>query len=195
METTDHLTVDLYVRADTPLPERRSTVIDRLRRLERTDRIAGFTVHPWPRAVSLDLVTEIDDESVLGVFRSLESGADRRGHSIRPPFDVHTARSAITGETDELLVLPVICLAVNRNQELIGVFPCRERGSVLTVGDALDAIATGDETVLGSPPGDEASAAEERVEGEGDADERPPRAVDVGVVANTTDAAERSEDG
>ncbi|MFB6079998.1 MAG: HTH domain-containing protein [Haloferacaceae archaeon] len=157
MEPDTDLTVDLYVRADAPCPERRTTVIERLKRLERTNRIAGFTVHPWPRAVSLDLAAELDDDDgILGVFRSLETGADRKGHRIRPPFDVRTSRSTITGETDERLVLPVLCLAVYGDRDLLGVYPCTAGESVLTVGDALDALATGDETVLGPPPEDAA---------------------------------------
>ena len=70
------LTVDLYVRADAPVVERRQSVIDRLKRLEGQDRIDGFRVHPWPRAISLGLADEIDGDGIRDVVRSFETWAD-----------------------------------------------------------------------------------------------------------------------
>ena len=134
------LTVDLYVRADAPVVERRQSVIDRLKRLEGQDRIDGFRVHPWPRAISLGLADEIDGDGIRDVVRSFETWADRCDRHIRPPFDVRTTHSAITGESDELLVLPVICLAAYDTGDLVDVAPSSDGGSVYTVEDALDAI-------------------------------------------------------
>lgn len=150
MESTPPLTVDFYVRADAPIREQRDAVIEQLTDLEGKGHITGFSVHPWPRAVSLDLVAEIDDDGILGEFESFETWADRNGIGIRPPFDVRTSHSVITDETHELLVLPVMCLAVYSDDDLVGMYPCSDDESVLTIDDAFDAITTGD--IIPPPP-------------------------------------------
>lgn len=141
--------VDLYVRADAPVTERRDAIVDRLRRLERTSRISRFTIHPWPKAVSLGLLERIDGGEILDLVRSFERWAEPRGLRVQPPFDVRVSRSTITGETDELLVLPVLCLAAygDTDGELVGLSPCSDGESVYTIDDALDALATGDAPV------------------------------------------------
>lgn len=157
------LAIDLYVRAEGPIAERRDTVIERLEQFDRRNQISEFSIHPWPRAMSLTLVKKMDDNEIAGVFQSSEEWADQHGLHIQPPFDVRTSRSAITGETDELLVLPVICLAAYSDGDLIAVFPCSDEESVYTVADALDAIAAGKSpTSASSIESDSASSDSER---------------------------------
>lgn len=138
------LTVELYVRGDAPIPERRARVIERLDRLERMNRIDGYRVRTWPNAVSLDLTDDGDADSIPGTVRAFEEWADRHDRDLRPPFSVHTSRSDITGETEELLRLPVLCLAAYDGRDLVAVYPCCEGDSVLTVDHGLDALAAGE---------------------------------------------------
>lgn len=159
------LAVDLYVRAEGPITERRDTVIERLEQVDRRNQISEFRIHPWPRAMSLSLVKKMDDDEIAGLFQSADEWADQHGLHIQPPFDVRTSRSAITGETDELLVLPVICLAAYTDGDLVAVFPCSDGESVYTVDDALDAIASRKSlTSAFSTEGDSASSESERRE-------------------------------
>lgn len=136
------LSAVLYVRADTQVPTRRDAVIDRLTELRRTAHLSGFEVHLWPKTVSL--TAHSHDGEFFDVFSTFEEWADRHGVEIRPPFDVHTVRSTITGESDERLVLPELCLIVYEADSLAGVYPCHDRNEALTVGDALEAIETGE---------------------------------------------------
>lgn len=142
-EPDQQLSVDLYVRADAPIVGRRDAVIDRLKRLERTDRIVEFRIHPWPHAISLTLVKEIEAGGIKEVVRSFETWADQHDHHITPSFDVRASHSAITGESDERLALPLMCLAAYTDGDLVGVVPASDGESVRTVEDALDAIEAG----------------------------------------------------
>jgi hypothetical protein len=173
-ESDRQLTVDLYVRADAPVVERRRSVIDRLKRLEGQDRIEEFRVHSWPRAISLDLADEIEGDGIRDVVRSFETWAARRDRRIRPPFDVRTTHSTITGASDELLVLPVICLATYNTGNLVDVAPSSDGDSVYTVEDALDAIESESTYVPETQPdGGESSPKRER-RGPTEITEQPP---------------------
>lgn len=144
--TDSRRTVHLYVRADAPLVEHRAAVIDRLEQLDADDRIASYRVHPWPRAISLDLLDlldRLDGEDVAGLVREFEAWAAAFGCCIRPPFDVRTTYSTFTEETENLLVLPALCLATYDDGDLVGVAPFTDGRSIYTVEDALDALATG----------------------------------------------------
>jgi len=156
-EFDEQLTVDLYVRAAAHIVERRDEVIGKLKRLEQRDRLTEFRIHPWPRAISLDLVKEIEGEEIHEVVRSFERWADQHGRHIQPPFNVRTADSSITGESDELLFLPVMCVAAYNEGKLIEVAPCRDGESIRTVDDALDAIAAGDIRISDPRPEGETS--------------------------------------
>lgn len=158
MTVDQPLTVDLYVRADAPVPERRDEVVDRLQYLSTHDRIADFEVIPWPRAVSLGLADRIADDGIPGTVRSFERWASRHGLRLRPQFDVRQSRSTITGETDDLLVLPVLCLAARDEDGLAWIVPVHDGASTVTVEDALDALAAGRPPIPGLPvPREDAS--------------------------------------
>ncbi|MFB6160532.1 MAG: HTH domain-containing protein [Haloferacaceae archaeon] len=141
---SDQPTADLYVRADAPVVERRNAVIERLQRLDREDRIAGFRVHAWPRAMSLDLDREAEADGTLDAVRAFESWAARQDSRVGLPFEVRTSRSSITGSSDELVVLPVFFVAASVDGALVGLAPCTAAGTAHTVGDVLDAIEAGD---------------------------------------------------
>jgi len=172
-EFDQQLTIGLYVRADTPIVERRDAVIDRLKQLDRQDRIAGFRIHPWPRAISLDLMNEIEEDEIHEVVRSFETWAAQHDRHISPPFDIHPTHSAITGESDELLVLPVICIAAYDAGDLVGVAPSSDGKSVRTVEDALNAIEAGKAPVPEPQPEGEASSLEREQGGSTKVTEQP----------------------
>lgn len=175
MELDQQLTVHLYVRGDSPSVKQRDDVIERLKRLERQDRITEFRIHPWPRAISLDLVTESEGEEIHEVVRTFERWADQHDRDIQPSFDVRTADSSITGQSDELLVLPVMCVAIYHEGKLVDIAPCRDGKSIRTVQDALDAIAAEDVPIPKSGPrGDTSGQDSERRDSKEDTDKEKP---------------------
>jgi hypothetical protein len=137
------VTLTLWTR--TPVCGTPTTVIDRLGRLRATGAVEEFEVRTWPDEVVLSEVH--DEDPVVETFRRFEAWATERGLSVRPGFDVRTV-SSLLGRTRELLTLPMICLAVTDDGELVGVFPCGDGERTWTVEDCLDAFEAGD----GVPP-------------------------------------------
>jgi hypothetical protein len=172
MDPDTQLTVDLYVRADAPAAQRRRKIVERLERAERRGGIVDFAVHCWPRAISLDRTVDVDEGGVEETVRTFETWAQRHGRRISPCFDVRRTRSTILEESDERLVLPVLCVAAYDEDGLVGMAPCRDGDSALTVEDVLDAIATGDLHVAGAA---RPAADEDRLESTAGAD-RPASA-------------------
>lgn len=117
-----------------PVEER----IERARACERTDLLDRVVVRSWPDTVRFD-----DDgphREVLDEFGRFEEWARRRGVSIRPPFETRTRTSIVEDDDVEVLVTPVLCLAVYRDERLVAVFPHSDGEVTYTVEDALDRI-------------------------------------------------------
>lgn len=113
-----------------------------LRTLERLDAdgvIDELTIDAWRGEVRLG--DEPSDSDTFARFEEFAAWADRWDVSIQPPFSVETRHSEITGDTREVLVTPVQCLAVSVDGALAEVFPhtaCREDGGkTYTVQDVL----------------------------------------------------------
>jgi DNA-binding Lrp family transcriptional regulator len=167
MTPDKHLGVDLYVRADAPIVDRRAVVVERLERLERRERIDEYSVQLWPRAISLDLVERVDESRVVDAVRAFETWAEQCDRYLSPCFEVSTTHSMITDESDRLLVLPVLCVAVFSDGSLVDVAPSSDGDSVRTVEDLLADVATGavsdpaafqKNVSLGAEPGERARA-------------------------------------
>lgn len=143
MDSTTSPTVRLYVRADADVVDRRDAIINRITQLDFHDLIDSYRIHAWPGAISLDLAREIDHEPITRIVNSFEQWADRTGVEIHPPFQYRTVASSITGAADDLLVLPMLCLATAVDGEVVDVAPSRDDEAVHTIADALDALAAG----------------------------------------------------
>lgn len=175
-EFDQQLTIALYVRADAPTVERRDAVIDRLKRLERQNRIAEFRIHPCPRAISLGLVKQLEGEGIHELVRSVQTWAAQHDRHISPPFDIHTSHSAITGESDELLVMPVMWIAAYVSGDLVGVAPSSEEESAHTLENARGDIEAGNTPIQGTHPEAETSTPrdEQRKSSRNDTDDITP---------------------
>lgn len=103
---------------------------------ERAERLAAdcsaveVTVRPVERYVSLD-----DSER----FRTFQSWAKEQGVSLLPAFDVRLRRGAGT-DTREVLVPPIVVLAVHRQGALSAVYPHSDGDDHRSVGAALTAL-------------------------------------------------------
>ena len=145
---TGEITAACYVRAPMLL-EPVDAHVETLRACEREGVVDGLLLRSWPEAVRLD--SETPHREVLDRFEEFERWADRRGVSVRPPFEVRTGVS-LTGERRERLVTPLICLALYDEGRPLGVYPHSAEGETYTVEDAIATVRTGEfPTPLAAP--------------------------------------------
>lgn len=122
--------------------------------LEDDGVIDEFDVNAWPGEVRMGAGPPHGD--VEAIFEEFDAWAEQWNLSIRPPFSVETRSSEITGETRQVLITPVQCLAIYVNGVLGEVFPHSTDptggGETYTVGDALTLLEERDIRAVGSGP-------------------------------------------
>lgn len=149
--------IKVYTRETAPgANDRVELVLDRLEQLHRAKTIQEYEVHKW---TARSLVDSGDGRSPIGeIVAPFEDWADSHGVSIHPPFDRHRVEVPLIGEDHEVIVLPVCCLAVYREDTLEAVVPHTEQGRTRTVDayltdlEALDDRVSGNGEPLSTPP-------------------------------------------
>lgn len=145
----------LYVRGSAPgADDRLDATIDRLERLDAARMIDEIAVHTWDRRVRSD----VSDGSprvrsyVSDRVAEFEAWADRNGMTLRPSLDHRLLASAFTGDAQEVIVLPVMCLAVYADGVLCMVAPCSDGDTAYTVDDCLSILEVESDLDSMSPP-------------------------------------------
>ena len=108
-----------------PVEER----IGRTRDLEDGDLVNTVVLRSWPGTGRFD--NGSPHREVAEEFTRFEEWAGRRGVTVRPPFEARTRTSMVEDGANDVLVTPVLCLAVYREERLVAVFPPHGRGGDL----------------------------------------------------------------
>ena len=132
----------LYTRGDLPQPaaERQSAVIERLGTIAASDSLDAFDVVHWAKRVPIDGDTAREQSLV----ESFDQWAADRDVSLAPCFDTRDCYSEETGSRRTELVLPVLCLAIYEDDELVEVAPHGTGDDVVTVADCIERLASED---------------------------------------------------
>lgn len=144
MSTDTDIAVDLYVRAASPCPEERDTIISTLTRLEADQQIDNYTIHLWPKTVPLASLSDSDSDWIPSLYQTFRSWAAEQDLSLQPAFTRREFSVAYTGSHERRLQLPVHAMAVYIAQSLLAVYPHTDDGTVQTVADGLAALERGD---------------------------------------------------
>ena len=155
--TSTDVTAVCHVRAPLLL-EPVDRQVETLRACESEGAVDDLLLRSWPKEVTL--TDDTPYQEALESFERFEQWADRRGVSVRPPFRERTATNQISGETTDVLIMPMLCLELYADDELIGVFPHTDEDAdeTYTTDEAIAALRTGElPTPLGGEP--EATAA------------------------------------
>ena len=120
-----------------PVEER----VERAQALEDGDVVDAVVVRSWPETVRLE---DGPHREVIEEYRRYEEWADRRGVSVTPPFETRTRSSIVDDDGVDVLVTPVLSLALYRDERLVSVFPHAEDGEQYTVDAALERLEGGD---------------------------------------------------
>ncbi|WP_241432402.1 HTH domain-containing protein [Halogeometricum borinquense] len=137
--------VEVRIREQMPRGayDRPESIIERLDQLESDGKINEYTVDVWGRSIntspSCSVTTAMGN---LDTVREFQSWAAENGMTLEPAFQENELSPLEMNETYEVLVLPVVCLAVYEDDSLKGVFPCA-RDDVFTVDDCIEALREG----------------------------------------------------
>lgn len=138
---------ELYLRGDTyGTYEAQQNVLARVRRLEDSNVLDDSTVaDEWQRIRTMD---EDRRDGALATFDEFTEWARQNGHSLEPAFEQRTRSYVGLSRVDDVVVFPVVSLAVYENDELEAVFPCSDGDQNYRVQDCLGAFERDDDNWL-----------------------------------------------
>ncbi|MBX0321497.1 hypothetical protein EGH21_00500 [Halomicroarcula sp. F13] len=147
MTTDTHLRAELYLRGDTyGTFDAQQQVLNRVKRLEANGVFTDSMVAgEWQR---IRTMAEDKRSGALATYEEFRDWAERNGSSLEPAFERRTRSYVGLDRVDDVVVFPVVSLAVYDDKRLQAVFPCTDDDMTYTVGDALDAFERGDENWL-----------------------------------------------
>jgi hypothetical protein len=130
------VSVTLYLRssASPPAKRRQTAIRERFDALDAAGIVPEATVRGWDRHAG-DLPG--DDPDTLALYDELTAAVGDRGH-LDPFF-----RESSTGFGDRSVVVPVLCLAVRRDDAVTGLYPCWSDGTHWSIEDGIRALETG----------------------------------------------------
>ncbi|NHN57833.1 MULTISPECIES: HTH domain-containing protein [Halorussus] len=116
-----------------------AALFERLERLESEGVVDECDVEVWGRKVCRRLEGERPalGGAVLDAVDEFREWADRTGASVAHCFEEREVHSELTDEDRTEVRLPIACLAVRRDDELVGVFPHAKDGREYTVADGI----------------------------------------------------------
>jgi ERCC4-type nuclease len=137
-------TVKLFIRADPELgcERRKQAVVERLVELDDADQIREYDVNIWTKQIRISGPLEGTSyyQRVFDHFTSFQQWAKAESVSLQSAFKIQSLDCEITDENYGVLSLPCVCVAVYEEDELSGVYPLVDDGTVRTVGSCLETL-------------------------------------------------------
>lgn len=139
---------ELYLRGDTyGTFDAQQDVLNRVRALEAAGVLDEANVAgEWQRIRTL---SEDTRSGAVETYREFDDWATRNGHSLSPAFERRTRSYLGLDHVDDVVVFPVVSLAIYDGEELQAVFPCSDEDETYSVPDCLDAFERGDTDWIG----------------------------------------------
>lgn len=142
---TSELTADVYLRSLSPpagVHEGQTARIERLSTLSAAGRLGEVRVSVWGDRICLcETCTGTGaGRAALDRVEEFERWAEEADPAVTLPFERRVVRSRYTDSEQEVLVPPVMLLALYGGESLVGVFPHTAAGGQVPVEDAIAAI-------------------------------------------------------
>jgi hypothetical protein len=141
------LTATLYLRSapSGPAVRRQRTVRDRFESLDEHG-LADRRIERWARTVTTP-VTEGDEavDEALARYEAFAAAVAEADGRLEPFFQQRDRSSGmlVGGRSDQVVTFPVCCLALTRDGDVTGLYPCWLDGTHHSVEGGLDAIEAG----------------------------------------------------
>lgn len=114
--------------------------ITTLRTATQTEIIDELTIQGWPAEVPLDETSPHTD--IVACYERFREWAAQRDACIHPPFAIRERTTLSSDTTEQMLVLPVFCLAIHIDGHLRTVIPHETETRTITVADTLGVLDT-----------------------------------------------------
>ncbi|WP_299333112.1 HTH domain-containing protein [Haloplanus sp.] len=132
-----HVAIDCYVRASAAL-DQVDDLLEAVHEYADAGLVDGYSIDIWPDRIRLG-DTE-GSAAVIDDYERFRAWADNDGVSLEPAFE-HRTRTTMAGDDpDAFLVLPVVCLAVRVDGDLVTVAPHTTDTTAYTAADALSDV-------------------------------------------------------
>ena len=144
--TDDPLRAELYLRGDTYGGFGVQQLVAQAKRLEANGTFSeSIVAGEWHRCH-----TQAEDwrSEAMETYEEFRAWAETNGFSLEPGFQQRTRSFIGMDDVEEVVVFPVVALAVYDADELKAVFPCTDGERTHTVESALAAFERGDEEWL-----------------------------------------------
>lgn len=130
--------VELHSRRELPRPaeERVDSVVASLSALEDESSVDDLERHTWRKRVPVSAC----DGRLRDRYLAFQGWAEEADVRLDPFFGTRECFTAESGEFEDWLVLPAVCLAVVVDEELVAVYPHRDDSGAATVEDGIDAL-------------------------------------------------------
>jgi hypothetical protein len=139
-ETPLDASVTLYLRAGAPTAarDRQADARARVEALADAGLLPDLSVSEWPSKAVVPVDGPAD--AAVGTYEEFaDAAASHPGVHLDPFFEDRPG----VGRTDRVVVLPVVCIAVRRDEALTGLYPCWNEGDHDAVEDGLAALESG----------------------------------------------------
>jgi len=139
------LRVECYIRGDTyGTYDRQRAVLDRVQDLEAEGVLANADIAAsWQRIRTPEQDSRDD---AIGTYEEFREWAQTNGYNLEPAFQRRQRSYVGTDRVHDVVVFPMVSLAVYEGSDLVAVLPCSdERGAIhFGVRDCLDALEAGE---------------------------------------------------
>lgn len=125
-------------------------VIDRIQALTEDEDgpIADLDIDVWEASMGITHADTHDPGDVHELITEFEQWADEHGCTLRPAFKRRSADSAVETETEDidnredqdLIIPPLLCLAVYDGETIDAVYPHVDGEEVSTIHDGVEAL-------------------------------------------------------
>jgi hypothetical protein len=144
MTADSQVALDCYVRA-TAAGVFVDDIVRTVHSYEEEGLLEECAVRFWPDEIRL--IDDTEETPIITQYRQFQAWADREGVSLEPAFTRRERTTLVSDDSDTVLVLPVVCLAIRVDGELVRVAPHTTGSTPYTVRDALADISS----LSGSP--------------------------------------------
>lgn len=134
---TSQIAIDCYMRGSAPREVYET--VDTLHEYESNPSVSSFSGTVWPDHVTLSGNSSV--KSITGDYLRFLLWAENEGVSLEPAFALRNRSALGSNRSESVLTLPVLCLVVRRDGDIVTLAPHTRERATYTVANLMSDIA------------------------------------------------------